>query len=416
MTANKIKPELAGGFRDYLPEDMIPRNKMLEKIKAVFERFGFVPMDTPGLERSEVLGNEGSDFLIYKAGLEGVAGLPAGRQDLSLRYDLTVPLARFYAANVDKLPKPFRRYQFGRVWRGEKQQTGKGRWREFTQLDIDTIGSSSISADAEIVAVMYQTLTELGLNGNFEIRLNNRKILDGLSQATLRLIDKIDKIGREEVERQLLEIANPEELTSVKELLGGARTNNDLETLISNAKALGVPPAALRVDNTVIRGLDYYTGNIFEARLLNLPEIGSVFSGGRYDGLVDRFAPFSVPAVGASVGVDRLFMALDELGLLERQKITAGVLVLNFDETCSEYVQKLSALLRTSGVATELYLGQEKTLGGQITYAAKQEFKLAVIVGPEEMSRNTVQLRDMITRTQQEIAHEDLPQEVRKII
>ncbi len=350
-----IEPKLAGGFRDYLPEDMIPRNIMLETIKQIFERFGFLPMDTPGMERAEVLAKDNTDFLIYRAGLEGA-------QDMAMRYDLTVPLARVVAANPD-LPRPFKRYQFGRVWRGEKQQTSKGRWREFTQLDVDIVGSASPMADAEIVALMYQTLTTLGLT-EYVIKVNNRQILKDIPAHVLREIDKLGKVGWDE----LSPLAQSYQATFSKK-----QTNNELEQLLANAKALGVPIEKIIVDNTVIRGLEYYTGNIFEAVLTapDLQQYGSVFSGGRYDNLVERFAPFSIPAVGASIGVDRLFSALDQLGLLPREKTTAKVLVLNFNEDCQETVQILATNLRGSEIPTELYLGQEDTLKGQLAYAVK---------------------------------------------
>ncbi len=412
---NKVKPELAGGFRDYLPEDMIPRNRMLETIKQVFERFGFLPMDTPGMERPEVLGKEGSDFLIYHAVLPaGQAGLrdddsPSG--GMALRYDLTVPLARVVAANPD-LPRPFKRYQFGRVWRGEKQQTSKGRWREFTQLDVDIVGSDSPMADAEIVALMYETMTALGL-AEFAIKLNNRKLLEGFSPEMLRTIDKADKLGWEGISRELGERAQ-----EVREFFEKQRMNTELDALLENVKMLGVPEEKLVVDNTVVRGLDYYTGNVFETVFTapDLQEFGSVISGGRYDNLVDRFAPFSIPAVGASVGVDRLFAAMDQLGLLNREKTTAKVLILNFDPESRQYVQEIATDLRRSDIAAELYLGQEETLKGQLSYATKQEYPVVLIAGPEERGKNAVQLKDMSGRQQSQVSRADIVGEVKKIL
>ena len=393
-----IEPKLAGGFRDYLPEDMIPRNIMLETIKQIFERFGFLPMDTPGMERAEVLAKDNTDFLIYRAGLEGA-------QDMAMRYDLTVPLARVVAANPD-LPRPFKRYQFGRVWRGEKQQTSKGRWREFTQLDVDIVGSASPMADAEIVALMYQTLTTLGLT-EYVIKVNNRQILKDIPAHVLREIDKLGKVGWDE----LSPLAQSYQATFSKK-----QTNNELEQLLANAKALGVPIEKIIVDNTVIRGLEYYTGNIFEAVLTapDLQQYGSVFSGGRYDNLVERFAPFSIPAVGASIGVDRLFSALDQLGLLPREKTTAKVLVLNFNEDCQETVQILATNLRGSEIPTELYLGQEDTLKGQLAYAVKREYPIVIIVGPEEKARGVVKIKNMNSREQREVAIADVVSAVRE--
>lgn len=405
---SKIKPELAGGFRDYLPEDMIPRNRMLETIKQVFERFGFLPMDTPGMERPEVLGKEGSDFLIYHAGLQD-DNPPAG--GMALRYDLTVPLARVVAANPD-LPRPFKRYQFGRVWRGEKQQTSKGRWREFTQLDMDIVGSDSPMADAEIVALIYETMTALGL-AEFVIKLNNRKLLEGFSPEVLRTIDKVDKLGWEGIAKELGEQAQ-----ETRRFFEQQRTNAELDALLENAKMLGVPEEKLVVDNTVVRGLDYYTGNVFEAVFTasDLQELGSIISGGRYDNLVDKFAPYSIPAVGASVGVDRLFAAMDQLGLLNREKTTAKVLILNFDPESRRFVQEIATDLRRNDIAVELYLGQEETLKGQLSYAAKQEYPVVLIAGPEERERNTVQIKDMAGRQQFQVGHADIVSEVKKML
>ncbi len=401
---DKVKPELAGGFRDYLPEDMIPRNKMLETIKQVFERFGFLPMDTPGMERPEVLGKEDSDFLIYRAGLQD-------EQDMALRYDLTVPLARVVAANPD-LPRPFKRYQFGRVWRGEKQQTSKGRWREFTQLDVDIVGSDSPMADAEIVAVMYETMTALGL-AEFIIKLNNRKLLEGFSPEVLRTIDKVDKLGWEGIAKEL-----GEQTQEIRRSFEQRRTNAELDTLLENAKMLGVPEEKLVVDNTVVRGLGYYTGNVFETVFTapDLQELGSIISGGRYDDLVDRFAPFSIPAVGASVGVDRLFAAMDQLGLLNRGRTTAKVLILNFDPESRQYVQEIATDLRRNDIAAELYLGQEETLKGQLSYATKQEYPVVLIAGPEERKENMVQIKDMAGRQQSQVSRADVASEVKKAL
>lgn len=408
-----IKPELAGGFRDYLPQDMIPRNKMLETIKQTFERFGFVPMDTPGMEKEEILAGDKTDFLVYRAGVQegDERSFDVAQGKMALRYDLTVPLARFFAANGDKLPKPFKRYQLGRVWRGEKQQTGRGRYREFSQLDLDIVGSDSMLADAEIVAVMYETLSALGLT-EFVIKVNNRKLLDQFSPDVLRTIDKLDKIGWEGVEKEL----PPDQCAEIKNFFSEKRNNKELDALLQNAAALGVPADKLIIDNTVIRGLGYYTGNIFEAVLTTMPELGSISSGGRYDNLIDKFAPYSVPAVGASVGIDRLFSALDQMGLLPKVSGTAQVLILNFDSACREDVQAVATQLRRADIATELYVGSEETFKGQLAYAVKQEYPLVVILGSEEKTKGVVQIKNIVTREQQEVSLSELVSAVRAIV
>src|SRR3989344_3373173 len=347
-----INPELAGGFRDYLPEDMIPRQKMFDTIRDVFERFGFVPLDTPGLEKEEILtgGDPNFRMQIFRAGLR------AGDEGLALRFDLTVPLARVVSAYGEKLEKPFKRYQIGKVWRGEKPQAG--RFREFVQFD------------AEIVALIYETLTALGLS-RFVIKVNNRKILNGLpslvgfeltsNAEVLRIIDKLDKIGWDGVKVELAEKLNlsdsqtdklkqfidirsdsQEETLARLAELGADSPNivegsNELKEIISHIRSLGIPDRMWRIDLSVARGLGYYTGPVFETTLTDIPEIGSVFSGGRFDDLVARFGERSVPATGASVGVDRLFAAMDKLGLVKKEKTVAQVLVLNFDSQAEDY-------------------------------------------------------------------------------
>lgn len=424
-----ISPELASGFKDYLPEDMIPRQRMFDIIRSTFERFGFVPLDTPCLEKEAVLtgGDPNFRMQIFRAGLR------TSNEGLALRFDLTVPLARVVSSYGDKLEKPFKRYQIGKVWRGEKPQAG--RFREFVQFDADIVGSNKTSADAEIIAVMYETLVALGLT-RFEIKVNNRKILNGLpslvgyeptsNTEVLRIIDKLDKIGWNGVKEELrekLSLGEPqmdklkrfieirsdsprETLTCLGELCGSSTEiavgASELSEIINHLKMLGVPDNKWRVDLSVARGLGYYTGPVFETSLLDIPEIGSVFSGGRFDDLVARFGERSVPATGASVGVDRLFAAMEKLGLIKKERAVTQVFVLNFDVQAEDYCQEIVSIVRKAGFRGELYLGKETSLKGQLSYATKQETPVVIIAGGTEKTKRTAQVKNMAERQQVE--------------
>ena len=437
-----ISPKLPSGFRDYLPEDMIPRQDMLDTIRRTFERFGFVPLDTPGMERLEVLtgGDENFKKQLYKAGLE------VGEEDLGMRFDLTVPLARVVSLYGDKIVRPFKRYQMGKVWRGEKPQAG--RFREFIQFDVDIVGSERMSADAEIVALMYETMTALNIP-RFTIRINNRKILNALADylgydrsinpEVLRTIDKLDKIQWEGVAKELagkcsfdedklgklkafLELRGaPSEILITlgnimkdsKEALEGI---TELTAISTSLKALGVPESVWCIDLSVARGLGYYTGPVFETVLEDLPSIGSVFSGGRYDDLVSRFGERSVSATGASVGVDRLFAAMEKLGLVKKEKTVTKVMVLNFDETSLGYSESVVTAIRRAGISAELYLGKENNIKGQLAYALNQDVPVIVIAGSTEMGRRVVQIKDTVRREQIEVAFDDVVDNIKKVI
>jgi histidyl-tRNA synthetase len=437
-----ISPELAGGFRDYLPEDMIPRQRMFDTIRKMFEIFGFVPLDTPGIEKEEVLTGGDADFrmMMFRAGLR------ADDEGLALRFDLTIPLARVVSLYGDRIEKPFKRYQTGKVWRGEKPQAG--RFREFVQFDADIVGTSRMSADAEIIALMYETLNALKIE-RFRIKINNRKILNGLAGyagydqslnvSVLRSIDKLDKIewkgvagelkekGLSDMSVSLLEqfvnltgdtardileplsklmVVSPDALFGIKEL----------EEILRNLESLGVPSSFWQIDLSVARGLGYYTGPVFETILLDLPGIGSVFSGGRYDNLVSRFGNQNIPAVGASIGVDRLFVALEKLSLLQKEKSVVKVLVLNFDQQAEGYCQEIVSRLRKEGVNTELYLGKEVMLKNQLAYALKQEIPFVVIAGGNEVTRRVCQIKNLADRTQKEVPFEDVSGVIQKML
>lgn len=440
---NPISPALASGFRDYLPQDMIPRQWMLDTIRNVFERFGFVPLDTSGIEREEVLkgGDPNFKMQIFKTFLRNQ------ESGLALRFDLTVPLARVVSLYPNEISKPFKRYQMGKVWRGEKPQAG--RFCEFMQFDADIVGSNRTSADAEIISLMYETLTALGVS-DFVIKVNNRKILNGLAAyvgyspdktvEVLRLIDKLDKSGWETISSEIAETASlaPEQLDQLKRFLdlragSNEETVNSVLELMSKspeaiegakelaeittyADALGVPRSAWQIDLSVARGLGYYTGPVFETILLKLPGIGSVFSGGRYDDLVARFGGDNIPATGASVGVDRLFAALETLDLIPKKKTMTKAIVLNFDPSVETYCNKAVGLIRQAGIPAELYLGKEITIKGQLAYALRHEIPVIVIIGSRERDNNVVQVKDPKNRVQNEIPLAELPAAVRKIV
>jgi len=420
MTKDTIKPALASGFKDYLPDEMIPRQKMLDTIRAVFERFGYAPLDTPGLEKEEILTGGDPDFKmnIFKARIN------ESGEDMALRFDLTVPLARVMAGNPE-LKKPFRRYQIGKVWRGERPQAG--RYREFVQCDADIVGAKSMLADAEIIAIIYTAMKDLGIK-NFEIRINNRKILNNLyaiadfdkekTNMVLRAMDKKDKQGWQKVEEELKnEGLSDKSISLIKEFTSKSETDDpELNEIASYLDAMDIPRSAWKIDLSVARGLGYYTGTVFETILTDLPSIGSVCSGGRYDGLTARFGGDSLPATGTSFGIDRLYAALSELGLVNATASIAKVIVLNFDEQSLPKCLSVSSSLRNNNISVELYQGSETSLTGQLTYAVKKGFSAAVIIGADEVDKNTVQIKNLKTKEQNEISDSDVITEIYKII
>jgi len=444
-TTMSITPRLVSGTRDYLPEDMVPRQGMFDTIRRVFETFAFLPLDTPGLELDEVLTGGDPNFTknIFSVGQRN-----SEKEDsMALRFDLTVPLARVIAQYGSRIEKPFKRYQTGKVWRGEKPQAG--RFREFVQFDADIVGASSATADAEIVAIMYETMSALGFT-NFLIKINNRKILNGLSEyaafdskktaGVLRLIDKLDKVDFRTVSAEMKESLslNDRQISAVKAFLD-MRSSNSNETLMrvkslmqnsptaiagveelisiaSSLKAMKIPEANWTIDLSIARGLGYYTGPVFETVLTDLPSIGSVFSGGRYDDLVERFGSDPIHATGASVGVDRLFAAMEKLELVKKTKTLAKVLVLNFDKNWELSAQSVASSLRRAGVSTELYLGKEPLLKGQLNYAVRQEFPFVVIIGSNEGEKRVAQVKDMNARTQKELPQDEVAEWIKSNI
>jgi histidyl-tRNA synthetase len=351
------------------------------------------------------------------------------------------------AAYPNGIAKPFKRYETGKVWRGERPQAG--RFREFVQFDADIVGSKSAMADAEIVSLMYETMAALGFT-NFLVRVNNRKVLNGLAAyagfseennaAVLRAIDKFDKIAWEGVREELLRApgdrndpgvgltgdqadaikrfidirgGSPEEtLNAVGKLMENSPMAQEgireLREIMVSAEALGIPADKWTIDLSVARGLGYYTGPVFETVLTDLQSIGSVFSGGRYDDLVSRFGSMTVPATGASVGVDRLFAAMEKLGIVPAETTVTKVMILNFESGCRDLVQRAASQLRRAGIPTEIYLGQEATLKAQLSFAVKQNIPFVVIIGGEEKKAGTAVVKDLRKRDQKAVPFEGL--------
>ena len=440
-----IEPRTLKGFRDYLPEAMIPREKLIATAQQVYRGFGFSPIDTPALEHLEVLtgkGSEETDRQMYHFVDHG--GRPVG-----LRFDLTVPLARFAAQHVGELGLPFKRYHIAAVWRGENTQ--RGRYREFMQCDFDTIGAKHVAADIETALVIYELLRAIGAAFGkplpFTIRLNNRMVLSGLlakldlsdkATAILRALDKLGKIGREKVAQEMISAAgataeqadqvlrlaelsgaNDEVLMQLGPLVAGNPLGEEglerLRQILRGAQAGGVPAAALQLDVSIARGLDYYTGAIFETFLDDLPTIGSVCSGGRYDNLAGMFTKQELPGIGASLGLDRLLAALEELKLLDAVRTPAPVLIAFFDKDRLDDYLRLAARVRALGVGVELF-PEPKKLGQQLQYADRRGFRLALIAGQRELDAGICQVKDLQTTQASDVPLVDVPAAVQRIL
>jgi len=422
-----IQPRTLKGFRDYLPAMMIPRESMMQVAREVFRSYGFSPIDTPVLEYLEILTGKGSDETdrqIYRF-------QDNGGRDVGMRFDLTVPLARFAAQHASKLGMPFKRYHIAPVWRGENPQAG--RYREFVQCDFDTIGTESVLADIEAVAVINRLLSTLGFD-RFTIHVNNRVVLSGLlehlglaEQAVpiLRSLDKLAKIDRDKTAAEMCQAAgftdDPAEsvlalpgcdgdaesvLEALPQITGGnekaAEGIERLTQIYQGAIASGVPAARLHLDVSIARGLDYYTGVIFETTLDDLPGIGSVCSGGRYDNLAGLYTKQHLPGIGASLGLDRLLAAMEQMNLLPDASTPASVLVTFFEKNYRDDYLKLAANLREAGIAAEVYPDSKK-LGAQLKYADQRGFPLAIIAGGNEWNAGKCQLKQLATKSSEEI-------------
>lgn len=416
-----IKPELPGGFKDYLPQEQIYRKNMINKVIETFEKFSFIPTDTPAIEKRDILTSGDNNF--------DKELLDLNKEGLSLRFDLTVPLARLIATYPEDIDKPFRRYQIGRVWRGEKPQ--RGRYREFLQCDIDIVGTNNLLADAEILSVVSETMTTLGFEDHL-IRINNRKLLNGLMDhinvddgdhdGIFRILDKVEKIGWEEVRKELKVMGlEDNNIATIKDFLDLSGNINDLKSfvdsqgfkegveelgvILDHADKLGVPKSSLEIDTSIVRGLGYYTGMIFETTLNN-SDIGSVFSGGRYDNLIERFSNSPISAVGASLGLDRLFASMEDKE--KEQEVHSGIMVLNFEPECEEDVLDIVKEFRKEGIKTSIYLGNDNTIKGQISHAANLGYPLVCLMGKKEKEKNIVQLKDMKNREQHDVSRSEV--------
>jgi histidyl-tRNA synthetase len=414
--AEIIEPRVLKGFRDYLPQDESARRALMEVLEGVFRSFGFVPIDTPALEYAEVLLGKGggeTDKQVYRF-------QDNGGRDVALRFDLTVPFARFMAEHVDELYLPFRRYHMAKVWRGENTQ--RGRYREFMQCDFDIVGTDSASADTDIILLIADAIAALDVGG-FTVRMNHRGVFNRFlesagvrekSVAILRLVDKAEKIGAVELGKLLAteagdivaekilrfiarEASFEATLEKIEGLAGGPAPDTErLRDIWRNASEAGFH-GSLVLDPSITRGLDYYTGVVFETNLDAMPEIGSVCSGGRYDELASLYTTKSLPGVGSSIGLDRLLAALDALGKVKRRSGYTQVLVLDIDESLSPSYHKIARALRAAGIAAEVF-PEKRKLAQQFAYAERKGIGFAVIIGTDEAQKGEAQLRDLASR------------------
>ena len=449
----KLKARLPRGLEDRGPAAINATRRMVEKIRAVYELYGFEPVETPAMEYTDALGKFLPD---QDRPNEGVFSFQDDdEQWISLRYDLTAPLARYVAENFDALPKPYRSYRFGYVFRNEKP--GPGRFRQFMQFDADTVGSATPAADAEICMMAADTMEALGIpRGSYVVKVNNRKVLDGVLEAiglggeqnagrrltVLRAIDKLDKFSADEVRKLLgpgrwdggeegkgdftkgaelspadaaIVLAVTQQRDDWKQAIAAAETHlakseigqagvSELEEIAKLVAASGYGADRIRIDPTVVRGLEYYTGPVYEVELLldtkdekgRPVRFGSVGGGGRYDGLVSRFRGEPVPATGFSIGVSRLQAALTMLGQLDTQAGFGPVVVTVFDRDRVADYQKMAAVLRQAGIRAELYLGNPKNMGNQLKYADRRNSPCVIIQGSDEKARGEVQIKDLI--------------------
>ena len=434
---NKIEPRTLPGFMELLPKEQILFNKMKEKIQKSYEKFGFLPIDTPIIEMSDVL--------LAKAGGETekqIYRFQKGDNDLALRFDLTVPLAKYVTEYYNDLSFPFRRYQKGKVYRGERPQ--KGRFREFYQCDIDIIGDGELSIinDAEMPAVIYSTIKDLGFK-DFTICINNRKLLSGLfkeldlekkSVDIMRIIDKIEKIGKENVieclkdlelnKNQIDDIINfieisgttEEKINSLEKLNYTNEIFNEgleeLKQVVKYVKAFGVPNSNFKVDLTIARGLDYYTGTVYETFLNEYRELGSVCSGGRYDNLAEYYTDKKLPGVGISIGLTRLFYKLNELNALkEEQNSIAKVLVVSMVEDNSKALE-VATELRSENINAEVYL-ENKKIKAKFKYADRLAIPYVIVIGEDEIANDTVTLKNMQTGEQETLKIEEVIKKIK---
>lgn len=428
----KVQPRTLPGFMELLPKDQILFNDIKDKIQKSYEKFGFLPIDTPIIEMANVL--------LAKAGGETekqIYRFNKGDNDLALRFDLTVPLAKYVTQNYNELSFPFRRYQIGKVYRGERPQ--KGRFREFYQCDIDIIGDGelSIKNDAEIPSIIYTTIKEIGFD-DFTICINNRKILNGLfkelkqeelSVDIMRIIDKLEKIGEENVVTSLKELnISNDNISKIIEFIKIDGTTDEkiealeklnfkdelfnqgveeLRNVVQYVREFGIPDTNFKVDLTIARGLDYYTGTVYETFLNGYREIGSVCSGGRYDNLAEFYTDRKLPGVGVAIGLTRLFYKLNELNLLtDNKKSVAKVLVIPMTDDTKRALE-VGKILRDNDINTEVYL-EDKKMKAKFKYADRLQIPYVIAIGEDEIVSNTISLKNMETGEQRTLKIEQV--------
>ena len=430
---DKIKPRTLSGFMELLPKKQMQMERFMQVLRDTYSLYGFTPLDTPIIEDAQILlakGGGETEKQIYR--------FQKGDSDLALRFDLTVPLAKYVALHYGELSFPFRRFQIGKVYRGERAQ--RGRFREFYQADIDIIGDGKLDImnEAEIPAIIYRTFSRLGLK-KFQIRVNNRKILNGFyailglqekSGEVMRTVDKLDKIGPDKVRAVLIEDVgvSPEAADEVLKFIAISGTNaqvlsalegylgrneifdqgyEELSTVAGYLFAFGVPEENFRVDLTIARGLDYYTGTVYETAMLDHPEIGSICSGGRYDNLAEYYTDKPLPGVGFSIGVTRLFYVLDEQGYLSDEGVTApaDALVLSMTGDMAPAISAATAL-RDAGIRTQIYTEQKK-FKAKMSYCAKLGIPFAVLLGEDEIAENKLSVKNFETGEQVTVPTEE---------
>ena len=420
----KMKPRTLSGFMELLPQKQAQMEHMMQTLRETYELYGFYPLDTPVLEASEVLlakGGGETEKQIYR--------FQKGDTDLSMRFDLTVPLAKYVALHYGQLTFPFRRYQIGKVYRGERAQ--RGRFREFYQADIDIIGDGQLDIinEAEIPSIIYKTFSKMGLN-RFKIRINNRKVLNGFfemlglserSGDVMRTIDKLEKIGADKVRQILLDDcgaseSQADEIIKFITISGGTKGIlqalkayegknevldlgiSELTTVAKYMEQFGVPASHFEIDLTIARGLDYYTGTVYETTMLDHPEIGSICSGGRYDNLAEYYTDKQLPGVGISIGLTRLFFVLEDKNYLAKTASPADVMILPMTDDVGAAIE-LATRLRDNGVRVQLNC-EKKKFKAKITYADKLSIPYVVFMGEDEIKNNTVALKELATGEQ----------------
>ena len=436
----KVAPRTLSGFMELLPADQIKMEKMMETLRKSYSVYGFAPLDTPIIESAEVLlakGGGETEKQIYR--------FNKGDSDLALRFDLTVPLAKFVAANYGSLTFPFRRYQIGKVYRGERAQ--RGRFREFYQADIDIIGDGKLDIinEAEIPAIIYHTFTALGLKG-FKIKVNNRKLLNGFYSLAgmsekagdiMRTVDKLDKIGANKVRQLLMNELHmfSHKADDVMDFMAISGTNaeviaglerykgmdplfdeglEELKTVTRYLASFGVPEKNFAIDLSIARGLDYYTGTVYETEMTAHPEIGSVCSGGRYDDLAGYYTDKKLPGVGISIGLTRLFYVLNEQGMLSDETVCApaDALVIPMAEDLG-YAIAAATALRDAGIRTQLYCEQKK-FKAKMSYADKLGIPYVLLIGEDEIAENVVAVKNMQSGKQEKLSFSDAAALIKK--